>query len=71
MDKVKIEALAGGIREGAHVLEEGDVKAVPLKVAERWCAAGWAKAVDGSIETGTPKPGVVTLDPADLEQSVN
>lgn len=33
-------------------LVEGDTITVPDEVGERWCAEGWAKDVDGKVETG-------------------
>lgn len=49
---MKIEALET-IKSGGFVLDAGDVKSnVPDELATLWVKAGWAKDVDGNIETG-------------------
>lgn len=38
---------------GRHFLQhEGDVVTVPDSLGQKWCKHGWAKDVDGKIETG-------------------
>lgn len=50
---VQVEALGdGGLKDAGHNLAKGDRVTVPRELAQGWCAAGWAKALDGSIETG-------------------
>jgi len=49
---MKIEALEA-IKSDGFVLDAGDVKtAVPDEIGARWVKAGWAKDVDGTVETG-------------------
>ena len=49
---MKIEALET-IKSDGYVLDAGDVKAnVPDEIGAGWCQAGWAKDLDGVIETG-------------------
>lgn len=49
---MKIEALES-IKSDGYVLDAGDVKQnVPDEIATGWVKAGWAKDVDGTVETG-------------------
>lgn len=69
MTTVLIEALAGGIKDAPIFLEAGERKAVSSEKAKLYCGAGWAIAVDGSIDTAEPVPGAVALQPGDIEQA--
>ncbi len=43
---------------GRHYAQSrGDVVTVPDDVGRRWCAYGWAKDLDGKVETGERIPG--------------
>lgn len=49
---MKIEALET-IKSDGYVLDAGDVKTqVPEAIGSKWCALGWAKDLDGNLETG-------------------
>lgn len=49
---MKIEALES-IKSDGYVLDAGDVKQnVPDEVGAVWVNAGWAKDLEGNIETG-------------------
>jgi hypothetical protein len=59
---VKIEALES-IKSDGYVLDAGDVKQnVPDPIGARWCAAGWAKDLDGVVATGERKVLKVELE---------
>lgn len=50
---MKVEILEEtGIREAGILYPHGDQVTMPNEVGERWCAAGWAKDLDGNVETG-------------------
>jgi hypothetical protein len=60
---MKIEALES-IKSDGYVLDAGDVKQnVPDPIGACWCAAGWAKDVDGIVATGERKVLKVELEP--------
>ncbi len=66
-DDVLVQALlAGGIKDDPIYFAEGECKAVPRAKAEYYCGAGWAKVIDGSIETQSPVFDSVTLDIQDI-----
>jgi len=44
-----------------YIQEKDDQISVPRELAERWCAAGWAEDLSGSIETGERKPGATGI----------
>lgn len=49
---MKIEALEA-IKSDGYVLDAGDVKQnVPDEIGSVWVKAGWAKDLEGNIETG-------------------
>lgn len=49
---MKIEALET-IKSDGYVLDAGDVKQnVPDEIGAVWVQAGWAKDLDGTVETG-------------------
>lgn len=49
---MKIEALET-IKSDGYVLDAGDVKQnVPDEIGAVWVKAGWAKDLDGTVETG-------------------
>lgn len=49
---MRVEALES-IKSDGYVLDAGDVKQnVPDEVGAVWVRAGWAKDLDGGIETG-------------------
>jgi hypothetical protein len=56
---MKIEALES-IKSDGYVLDAEDVKNVPYEIGSRWCVAGWAKDLSGSVQTGERK--VVRVD---------
>lgn len=45
-----------------HLLGKGDVITVPDDTGAAWCAAGWAKDVNGKIATGERRTDVVTVN---------
>lgn len=47
---MKIEMLEK-VLHGRDVFEAGDVRTVPDDVGAYFCACGWAKDVDGNVET--------------------
>lgn len=51
---MKIEALEA-IKSDGYVLEAEDVKTVPDEVGARWCEAGWARDLAGTVPTGERK----------------
>ena len=52
----------GGIRHGGQHFANGDEVTVSDEVGEAWCGAGWAKDLDGNVETGERRTdGNVTL----------
>jgi hypothetical protein len=48
---MKIEALES-IKSDGYILDKEDVKTVPDEVGMKWCAAGWARDVSGTVATG-------------------
>lgn len=53
-----------------HYLQhKGDVITVPDACGARWCGYGWAKDVDGKVDTGERKPGAVQLEPRAVKSS--
>ena len=49
---MKIEALES-IKSDGYVLDSGDIKQnVPNNIGTVWVQAGWAKDLDGIVETG-------------------
>lgn len=53
------------------IMSKGDVKNnFPDDMGEQFCVAGWVKDLDGSVETGTRKPGAGgEIEPAAVVQS--
>ena len=52
---MKVEALET-IKSSGYVLDKGDIKMnIPDEIGERWVRAGWAKDLDGVVETGERK----------------
>jgi hypothetical protein len=43
-------------------LGKGDVITVSEMTGRRWCENGWAKDLDGNVETGQRVPGVRALN---------
>lgn len=54
---MKIEALEP-IKSHGRVQETGDIVTVPDDIGAAWCAAGWARDMDGVVSTGER----ITLD---------
>lgn len=40
------------VMHGREVYEAGDVRTVDPETGQYFCACGWAKDVDGAVETG-------------------
>lgn len=46
-----------------HYLQhKGDVITVPEKLGAKWCGAGWAKDLDGKVDTAERVPGAAQLE---------
>lgn len=71
---MKVEILEeGGVK---HAIDDelksfshGDVVTVPDAVGEYFCGLGWAKDVDGNVETGERDLNKVMLTPAKVSQA--
>ena len=53
---MKVEILEKEIKHGGpnglEIFAEGEIRVVPDHVGEYFCRLGWAKDVDGNVETG-------------------
>lgn len=58
---MKVEVTEKALKSDGYNLVEGDTLTVPDEVGARWCGYGWAKDVDGKVETGERKPGAQRL----------
>lgn len=59
---MKIEALEK-FMHGWDVFEQGDIRTVDAEHGAYFCNCGWAKDVDGKVETGKRDTTTVTLAP--------
>jgi len=59
---MKIEILEKVMHE-REVFEEGDMRTVPDELGRYFCECGWAKDVDGGVETGKRDVNAVVLTP--------
>lgn len=54
------------VTERHYLQHKGDIITVPASLGEKWCSLGWAKDVDGNVETGERIPGARTLEAHDV-----
>lgn len=63
-DELQVEAIGPGrLKDAGYNLAPEDRVTVPRPLAEYWCGLGWAKAIDGSIETGERRVVRATVSP--------
>lgn len=70
---MKVEILEKtGIREAGVLYAHGDQVTVADEVGERWCGAGWAKDLDGNVETGERRTDLnvtLSVDDGDIDHT--
>lgn len=66
---MKIEMLEK-VMHGRDVFEEGDVRTVDDDTGAYFCACGWAKDVNGKVETVARDPKEVRVVPDNVVQKL-
>lgn len=64
-----LESVKHAIDDELKSFSEGDIVTVPDAVGEYFCSLGWAKDVDGKVETGERDTNKVVLTPARVRQT--
>lgn len=67
---MKIEMLEK-VMHGREVFEAGDVRTVADDLGEYFCSCGWAKDVDGNVETGERNTTAAVLAPDSVAHKLN
>lgn len=68
MDTMKIEITEGNGKNGHAIVWEGmsyfngDQRTVPKALGELFCSLGWARDIDGNVETGARDTSPKQLD---------
>ena len=67
---MRIEALTEFLH-GRERYMQGDVRTVADDLGAYFCQCGWAKDLDGNVETGNPGPTDVILAPDSVVHGLN
>jgi hypothetical protein len=60
---MRVEILEERLSSDGYLLGKGDTITVPDECGGRWCAAGWAKDVEGKVATGERRTDNIAVNP--------
>jgi hypothetical protein len=58
---MRVEITEERLKDAGYNLGKGDIITVADEVGRSWCENGWAKDVEGKVESGERVPGVREL----------